>query len=70
MSFAIGAASLILTTGSPVIATADGANDTIANALKGDWGQIKMNVRYRWEHVDQDGKKQRMEIRSGSGLAT
>jgi hypothetical protein len=33
-----------------------GVNDTIANALKGDWGQIKFNLRYRWEHVEQDGK--------------
>jgi len=37
-------------------AAESGVNDTIANALKGDWGQIKFNLRYRWEHVEQDGK--------------
>ena len=36
-------------------AAESGVNDTIANALKGDWGQIKFNLRYRWEHVEQDG---------------
>jgi len=29
--------------------------DSIADALKGDWGQIKVSLRYRLEHVDQDG---------------
>lgn len=32
-------------------------NDKISNALKGDWGQIKANIRYRYEHVEQDGLK-------------
>ncbi len=41
----------------PTQAVSGDVNDTIADALKGDWGQIKFNLRYRWEHVDQDGKK-------------
>ncbi len=57
MSVTFASAFLALMAGSPVMAAVDGANDIVANALKGDWGQIKMNVRYRWEHVDQDGKK-------------
>jgi len=52
-----GVASLGMAVGNPAMAAGTGVNDTIANALKGDWGQIKVNVRYRWEHVDQDGKK-------------
>jgi hypothetical protein len=31
--------------------------DPVADALKSDWGQIKLNLRYRWEHVNQDGLK-------------
>lgn len=31
------------------------ANDQIQEALKGDWGQITFNLRYRYEYVDQDG---------------
>lgn len=30
-------------------------NDTISQSLKGDWGQIKANLRYRYERVEQDG---------------
>jgi hypothetical protein len=33
------------------------AGDPVADALQGDWGQIKMNLRYRFEHVEQDGTK-------------
>jgi hypothetical protein len=33
------------------------ANDTIEDALKGDWGQVKLNLRYRFENVEQDGLK-------------
>ncbi len=54
-------ARLLLTAGCiflPAIATTSLANentvnDKISNALKGDWGQIKANVRYRYEHVEQ-----------------
>ena len=31
--------------------------DPIEEALQGDWGQIKVNLRYRIEHVEQDGLK-------------
>ena len=41
----------------PCLAAEDSANKRISNALKGDWGQIKVNVRYRYEHVEQDGLK-------------
>ncbi len=34
---------------------AAGFDDTIADALQGDWGRITFNIRYRYEHVDQDG---------------
>jgi len=30
-------------------------NNRIENGLKGDWGQITFNLRYRLEHVEQDG---------------
>ncbi|MGR9106512.1 MAG: alginate export family protein [Gammaproteobacteria bacterium] len=36
-------------------AAADTFTDQIANALKGDWGQINFNLRWRHENVDQDG---------------
>ncbi len=36
---------------------AEAGSDGLADALKGDWGQIKLNLRYRWEHVNQDGLK-------------
>lgn len=32
-------------------------NDSIRDSLKGDWGQVTFNLRYRFEHVDQDGLK-------------
>ena len=32
-------------------------SDSIQDALKGDWGQIKLNLRYRFEHVEQAGLK-------------
>jgi hypothetical protein len=52
----LGAAlAMLTTTGIP--AGAENFNDTVADALKGDWGQIKFNLRYRWEHVEQDGLK-------------
>lgn len=31
--------------------------DKIEEALKGDWGQITFNLRYRYEYVDQEGLK-------------
>lgn len=39
------------------LAAEDTTNDKISQALKGDWGQIKANLRYRYEHVEQDGLK-------------
>ncbi len=29
----------------------------IENGLQGDWGKVNVNLRYRLEHVDQDGRK-------------
>ena len=33
------------------------ATERIADTLKGDWGQLKFNLRYRYEQVDQDNLK-------------
>ena len=49
-SLALG---LMITAGSVWAAEGSGG-DAVAAALKGDWGQIKLNLRYRWEHVEQD----------------
>lgn len=32
-------------------------NTQIQDLLQGDWGQISLNLRYRFEHVEQDGLK-------------
>ncbi|HEB68510.1 MAG TPA: hypothetical protein ENI88_02695, partial [Desulfobulbus sp.] len=50
-------AALVATIMVPAAAGAAGINDTIANALQGDWGRITLDLRYRYEHVDQDGLK-------------
>ncbi len=55
-SLALGAVLAMLTVPGGAAGT-ENINDTIQNALKGDWGQIKFNLRYRWEHVNQDGLK-------------
>ncbi len=39
------------------LAAEEPVNDTIEQALQGDWGQIKFNLRYRYEHVEDDGLK-------------
>ena len=31
--------------------------EKVKNSLNGDWGQIKIDLRYRYEHVEQDGLK-------------
>ena len=46
----------LISTGSAVAAESAGS-DGIEDALQGDWGQIKMDLRYRFEHVEQDGLK-------------
>jgi len=56
ISAACGMALLGAGLASQATGAESGVNDTIAKALKGDWGQIKFNLRYRWEHVEQDGK--------------
>ena len=50
-----GAALLLLTSGGSAAAGETGVDQKIVNALKGDWGQITFDLRYRWEYVDQDG---------------
>ena len=52
-----GVTLLGMATATSTLAAESDSNDTIANALKGDWGQVKFNIRYRWEHVEQDGLK-------------
>lgn len=54
----MGAAiAALLISGEPVLAVENTVNKRISEALHGDWGQIKLNLRYRFEHVDQDGLK-------------
>ncbi len=38
-------------------AAESGINGRIEDALQGDWGQLQFNLRYRFEHVAQDGIK-------------
>ena len=47
MSFLIGT--------SYAFAQETASKDKIEDALNGDWGQIKFNLRYRYEYVDQEG---------------
>ena len=47
----------LLATAGVTLAADSAAGDPIADALQGDWGQIKLNLRYRFEHVEQDGLK-------------
>ncbi len=54
---ALAGAVLLATAMVPAAAGAAGFNDTIADALQGDWGRITFNIRYRYEHVEQDGLK-------------
>ncbi|WP_163339879.1 alginate export family protein [Desulfopila sp. IMCC35008] len=50
--------TLALLIGVEVAPAADIAiNDSIQDSLKGDWGQVTFNLRYRFEYVDQDGLK-------------
>lgn len=37
-------------------AMGESLTEQIADSLKGDWGQINFNMRWRWENVDQDGR--------------
>lgn len=43
--------------GGSSLAMASGGDDPVADMLKGEWGQIKIDTRYRLEVVDQDSKK-------------
>lgn len=51
-----GAMSFLIGT-SYAFAQETASKDKIEDALNGDWGQIKFNLRYRYEYVDQDGLK-------------
>ena len=52
-----GVSLAFLATAGVTLAADSAAGDPIADALQGDWGQIKLNLRYRFEHVEQDGLK-------------
>ncbi len=52
-----GSVFLLLTWAGVSSAAETGFTDTIKNRLHGDWGRITVNLRYRYEHVDQDGLK-------------
>jgi Alginate export len=56
-SLLLGTSFALLMTGGTALAAESTTNDRIEDALQGDWGQIKMNLRYRFEHVEQDGLK-------------
>ena len=56
-SMLCGAALALLSTAGVGLAAENTVNDQIQDALQGDWGQIKLNLRYRFEHVEQDGLK-------------
>ena len=53
----LGATLAVLTTAGSGLAAEATVNERIENALQGDWGQIKLNLSYRFEHVAQDGLK-------------
>jgi hypothetical protein len=53
--FLLGAAWLLFSGTGTALATETAGDDAVANRLQGDWGQIKLNLRYRFEHVEQDG---------------
>lgn len=46
---------LLMTTLTTTQVNAFSLNNSVDNAFKGDWGQIKFNIRWRYEHVDQQG---------------
>ncbi len=56
-SLLFGTALALLTSGGVALAAEATTNERIEDALQGDWGQIKLNLRYRFEHVEQDGLK-------------
>ncbi len=56
-SLLFGTSLALLTSGGAALAAEPTINERIENGLQGDWGQIKLNLRYRFEHVEQDGLK-------------
>lgn len=55
--FKNAAFTVLLIMSGPAIGAENAANEKISQALQGDWGQIKVNLRYRFEHVKEDGLK-------------
>ena len=53
--FLMGTVFTVLLMGEPVLGAENTVNDSASQALQGEWGQIKVNLRYRFEHVGQDG---------------
>lgn len=53
----VGAVLGVLVEGDIVSAEEAVVSDSIQDALKGDWGQVKLNLRYRFEHVEQKNLK-------------
>lgn len=49
----IGVCLVLAITAAPV--SADSFTKSVEDALKGDWGQIKFNINWRFENVDQQG---------------
>lgn len=57
LNAALLAASLIFCVAAASAAEGTGKTEKIKSSLKGDWGQITVDLRYRFEYVDQDGLK-------------
>ena len=57
VTFVIFAGIFLLTFITPTLAsaTSSGFNKKTEDALKGDWGKINFNIRWRFEHVAQEG---------------
>lgn len=56
-SLLLGTSFALMMTGGTALAAESTTSDGVEDALQGDWGQINMNLRYRFEHVEQDGLK-------------
>lgn len=65
---AVLCAGALLAMATSVSAAETGVNDTIANALKGDWGQIKLMFAIAGSMLIRMEKRPRMEILSGCDL--
>ncbi len=52
----LGAILAIFIVAAPAGAILSGFNEDVEDALQGDWGKINLNIRWRFEYVDQENK--------------